>query len=54
MDLRHDVPAVDSDVSAGRRAERHVEHGAILGHIDFVAAEHALAPFLDARLAREG
>ena len=42
MDLGHDILAVDDDRRASRRAQRHVQHGAVLGEVDLVAAEHGV------------
>ena len=36
----HDVLAVDHDRRAARRAQRHVQHGALLGDVDLLAPEH--------------
>ena len=38
----HDVLAVDHDRRAARRAQRDVEHGAILRDVDLLAAEHGV------------
>jgi hypothetical protein len=40
MDLRHHVLAVHPDRDVARGAQRHVQHGAVLGGIDPLAAEH--------------
>ena len=40
VDLGHDVLAVDDDRRALRRAQRHVQDGAVLGDVDLLAAEH--------------
>ena len=42
MNLGHDVAAVMQDRGAARRAQRNVEHRAVLGDVDLVAAEHRL------------
>ncbi len=42
MDLGHHIAAVHLDRRTGRRPKRHVQHGAILGGVDPVAAEHRL------------
>ena len=51
--LRHDVPAVDVDVCIPGGAQRHVEHRAILGNIDLVAAEHRVDALAQAAVRRE-
>ena len=38
--LRHDVLAVDDDRASARHAQRDVQHGAVLGDVDLLAAEH--------------
>ena len=38
--LGHDVHAVDLDHRALGRPQRDVEHGAVLGDVDLLAAEH--------------
>ena len=48
--LGHDVLAVDDDRRAPRRAQRHVQHGAVLGDVDLLAAEHGVDPRAQARL----
>ena len=35
---------------AARRAQRHVQHGAVLGDVDLVAAEHGVDALAQARL----
>ena len=40
--LGHDVLAVDHDRRAPGRAQRHVEHGALLGDVDLLAPEHGV------------
>ena len=47
VDLGHHVLAVDDDRRALRRAQRHVQHRAVLGDVDPLAAEHGV----DARRA---
>ena len=44
MDVGHHVGAVDLDVGAARRAQRHVQHGAAFGRVDLLAGEHRVAP----------
>src|SRR5579883_1550369 len=43
-----DVPAVEHDRCPAGRPQRHVEHGALLGRVDLVAAEHGLDPLAQA------
>ena len=43
MHVGHDVAAVDLDHRVARRAQRRVQHGAVLGDVDLVAAEHRVA-----------
>ena len=40
VDSGHDVLAVDHDRGVARRAQRHVEHRAVLGDVDLLAPEH--------------
>ena len=47
VDGGHDVLAVNEDGAIGAISECDVEDGAVFGDVDFVAAEHAIAPFLD-------
>ena len=42
MNLRHDVLAVHHDGCASRRPQRHVQHRAIFGDVDPVAAKHRI------------
>ena len=42
VDVRHHVPAVENDRLATRRPQRHMQHGAVLGDIDPVAAKHGV------------
>ena len=51
MDLGDDVDAVDHERRVARHAQRDVEHGAILGDVDVLAAEHRVAPRRDPRSA---
>ena len=44
MDLWHDVLAVDQDRRAARRAQRHVEHGSVLGDVNLLATKHGIDP----------
>ena len=41
---RHDVLAVDHDRGPFRGAQGHVQHGAVLGDVDLLAAEHGVDP----------
>ena len=50
VDLGHDVLAVDQDRLAFRGAQGDVQHGAILGDVDLLAAEHRVDPVAQARL----
>ena len=49
----HDVLAVHDDRRAARRAQRDVQHGAVLGHVDLVAAEHGVDALAQAALLGE-
>ena len=49
----HDVTPVDLDHRVGRRAQRRMQHGAILGDVDLVAAEHGVALGRQAALLRK-
>ena len=49
--LRDDVLAVDDDRRVLGRAQRGVQHGAILGDVDLVAAEHRVDALTQARPA---
>ena len=53
VDVRDDVDAVDDERRPLRHAQRDVEDGAVLGHVDAVAAEHRLGPLGEPRLLRE-
>ena len=44
VDLGHDVLAVDDDRLPLRGAQGDVQHGAVLGDVDLVAAEHGVDP----------
>ncbi len=53
VDLRHHVRAVDQHRRAlGTVAQRRVQHGAVLGHVDRLAAEHRVAAFFRRRRLR--
>ena len=51
--VRDDVLPVDDDRGVPRRAERDVEHGAVLGDVDLVAPEHGVDPLAQPRLLRQ-
>ena len=42
MDLGHDVFAVQHNRFVFGRAEGHVQHGAMLGEVNFVSAKHGV------------
>ena len=44
MHLGHDVLSIHQNAGALGRAQSHVQHGAILGDVDFLAAEHGFDP----------
>ena len=44
VDLRHDILAVHEDGCSFGRAQGHVQHGALLRDVDFLAAEHGVDP----------
>ena len=48
--LGHDVDAVDTDVGTARRAQRHVQHRAVLGAVDALAGEHGVDALAQAGL----
>ncbi len=48
----HDVGTVDDHRHVGRRPQRDVHHGPILGDVDVLTGEHRVASGLDAALAR--
>ena len=50
--LGHDVGTVDVHRHVGRRPQRHVHHGPILGDVDVLTGEHRVASGLDAALDR--
>ena len=52
--LGHDVDAVDQDPLARRRPQGDVQDGALLGHIDFLAAEHRFDARRAGRIPRQG
>jgi hypothetical protein len=45
MHVRHDVMAIDQDVRVAWSAQSHVQHSALFGDIDLLAAEHRIAAF---------
>ena len=53
VDLGHDVLAVDDDRRAARCAQRHVQHGAVLGDVDLLAREHGVDALAQAGLLGE-
>ena len=50
MHCRHDILAVNHDRAIGAVAQRDVEHGPLLGEVDFFPVEHFLCPTLEIRL----
>ena len=42
-----DVLPVDDQLGAGRHAQGHVQHGAVLGRVDVLAGEHRVTTLLD-------
>ncbi len=53
VDLGHHVLAVDDDRCPSRRAQGHVQHGAVLGDVDLLAAEHGVDPRAQAGFLRQ-
>ena len=53
MDAGDDVFAIDEDRFAFGRAQRDVQHGAVFGDVDLVAAEHGVDALLQAALLGE-
>ena len=53
MDLGHHILAVDEDRGAARRAQGHMQHGALLRDVDLVAAEHGVDALAQAGLLGE-
>ncbi len=51
VDAGHDVLAIDQDRAVGAIAQGDVQDGPVFGDVDLVAAEHAVAPFLDLGLS---
>jgi hypothetical protein len=48
VDLLHHVDAVDDELLVAGHAQRHVEHGPLLGHVDLLAGEHGVDPLAQA------
>jgi hypothetical protein len=48
--LSHHVSAVHHQVRPGRHAQRHVQHGPVLGDVDVLAAEHGVPALGHSRL----
>ena len=44
---------IDEDALVPRRAQRHVQHGAVLGDVDLIAAEHGVDALAQAALRGE-
>ncbi len=53
VDLGHHVLAVDDDRCAARRAQGHVQDGAVFRDVDLVAAEHGVDPRAQAGFLRQ-
>ena len=53
MHLRHHILAVDDDLFRLRRPQRHVQHRAVFGDVDLVAAEHGIDLLAQTRLFGE-
>jgi len=53
VDLRHDVLAVHHDGCVTRRAQSHVQHGAVFRDVESLTAEHSVDPRLQAGLLRQ-
>ena len=53
MHLRHNVLAVHEDGGVFRRAQRDVQHGAVLGDVDLVPAEHRVDALAQAGFLRQ-
>ncbi len=47
MHVARDVLAVDLEMRARGHAQRHMQHGAVFGRVDVVAAEHGVPALLD-------
>ena len=53
VDLGHDVLAIDEDGWPSRRAQRHVQDGAVFRDVDLLAAEHGVDPAAQAGFLRQ-
>ena len=53
VDLLDDVVAVDDQRALARHPQRDVQHGAVLGDVDVLAAEHRVAALGEPRLLGE-
>ena len=53
VDLGHDVLPVHHDRGAARRAQRDVEHGAVLGDVDLLSPEHRVDLLAEPGLLRQ-
>ena len=53
MDVGHDIPPIVNDGRPARRAQRDVQHRAVLGDVDLVAAEHGVDTVLQPGLVGE-
>ena len=53
MNFRHDVLAVHENARTFGRPQRDVQHGAIFGDVDLLAAEHRLDPRLQSGFLRQ-
>ena len=53
MNLRHNVSAVGDDRDVSRRPRRNMQHGAALGNVDLLAAEHRVDALAQPRLLRK-
>ncbi len=53
MDLSNDVDAVHDERGLLGHSKGDVEHGAVLGHVDVLAAEHLVATLDESRLVGE-
>jgi len=54
VDRTDDVGAVDPEGVALGRAQRHVQHGAVLGGVDALTGEHAVTRARDTHALGEG
>ena len=53
MHLRHHVFAIDHNFFAPQRSQRHVQHGAAFGDVDFFAGKHGVDPRPQAAFASQ-